>query len=303
MSSAAPLAPADAALRALSPSQLAFLERLPKAELHAHLNGSIPLPLLQELAREYASSAATGDDGDTTSTTTNATATPVAAEILAMVQKLQTGVKLDVIDDFFPIFSAVYALTSTPASLKRATRGVLSHFLDPQPTPVPVPVPASASASTPQVNGNVSGGGGWASVKYIELRTTPRATPHMGFRVYLETVLDEIEARAPDAAALIVCLDRRMTPEIAREVLELALQLRLEGRRVVGVDLCGDPAAVRLCNQSPLPRAVFCQPPPSRSWSWSWGDWGQSMPSRLRRDAQRIFFFFSPLASVFLIGV
>jgi len=291
MSSAAPLAPADAALRALSPSQLAFLERLPKAELHAHLNGSIPLPLLQELAREYVSSAATGDDGDTTTNTTTTT-----AEILARVQHLQTGVELDAIDDFFPIFSAVYALTSTPASLKRATRAILSHFLDPQPTPTPAP----ASASAPQVNGKASdGGGGRAAVKYLELRTTPRATPHMSFRIYLETVLGEVEARAPDAAALIVCLDRRMTPEIAREVLELALQLRREGRRVIGVDLCGDPAAVRLCLCNPLSRA-FCQPP-SRTRSCrvvGWGVFGQSMPSRLRRDAQRNFFnSFWPLCS------
>ena len=229
MSSAA-LPPTDAALRALSPSQLAFLQRLPKAELHAHLNGSIPLPLLQELAREYTSSPATGDDG---ATPTAAAATPMAAEVLAGVQRLQVGVVLDSIGDFFPLFPAIYALTSTPASLKRVTRGVLSHFLDPLPTPVPAP--------TPQVDGNGRDGGGWAAVKYIELRTTPRATPHMSYRVYLETVLDEIEARAPDAASLIVSLDRRMTPEIAREVLELAVQLRREGRRVTGVDLCGDP--------------------------------------------------------------
>jgi adenosine deaminase len=78
-------------------------------------------------------------------------------------------------------------------------------------------------------------------VAYIELRTTPRATPHMSRRVYLETVLDEIEARAPDTSALIVSLDRRMTLDVAREVLELVVQLRREGRRVVGVDLCGDP--------------------------------------------------------------
>jgi len=245
MSSGAPLAPPpDAALRALSLSQLAFLERLPKAELHAHLNGSIPLPLLQELAREYTSSLATGDDGAmTTSTSTAASVTaPVAAEVLAGVQRLQTGLDLDTIDDCFPLFPAIYALTSTPASLKRVTRGVLSHFLDPQPTPAP--------ASAPQVDGRGGGGGGggWAAVKYIELRTTPRATPHMSRRAYLETVLDEIEARAPDAAALIVSLDRRMTPEVAREVLELAVQLRREGRRVVGVDLCGDPK-VCFCNK------------------------------------------------------
>jgi len=199
------VAPADAALRALTPSQLAFIQRLPKAELHAHLNGSIPLPLLQSLAREHTSSApATADDN--------------ADVVLAGIQRLQAAEPFDGIDDFFDLFPAIYLLTSTPASLKRATRAVLSHFLDP---------PTAGSASAP--------------VAYIELRTTPRATPHMSRRVYLETVLDEIEARAPDAAALIVSLDRRMTPDVAREVLALVVQLRREGRRVVGVDLCGDP--------------------------------------------------------------
>lgn len=195
--------PAEAALRALTPSQLAFLERLPKAELHAHLNGSIPLPLLQDLAREY-----TPADGDV--------ASPDTADILATLQRLQAGLDFNSIDDFFNVFPAIYALTSTPASVKRATRAILSHFLD-------------SSSTSP------------AAVVYIELRTTPRETPHMSRRVYLETVLDEIEARSPDAASLIVSLDRGMSPDVAREALELAVQLRREGRRVVGVDLCGDP--------------------------------------------------------------
>ena len=206
MSAAPDPAPADAALRALTPTQLSFLEHLPKAELHAHLNGSIPLPLLQSLAREYASTSTTNTD---------------AADVLAGVQHLQTGVSFNSVADFFTLFPAIYALTSNPTSLKRATRGVLSHFLDP---------PESGSGLL-----------GSAQVTYIELRTTPRAMPHMSRRVYLETVLDEIEARAADAAALIVSLDRRMTPDVAREVLDLAVQLRREGRRVVGVDLCGDP--------------------------------------------------------------
>jgi adenosine deaminase len=195
--------PAEAALRALTPSQLTFLERLPKAELHAHLNGSIPLPLLQDLAREYT------PDADANVET--------ADDILATIQRLQAGVELDALDDFFKLFPAIYALTSTPASVKRVTRAILSHFLD----------PPSSTAS--------------AAVVYIELRTTPRESPHMSRRVYLETVLDEIEARSPDAASLIVSLDRGMSPDVAREVLELAVQLRREGRRVVGVDLCGDP--------------------------------------------------------------
>lgn len=207
--------PVEAALRALTPSQLSFLERLPKAELHAHLNGSIPLPVLQDLAREYTLPS------DDTSLGVE------AADVLENVQRLREGSAFSTIDDFFHLFPAIYALTSTPASLKHVTRAVLSHFLDP--CLLPSSSSSPTSASTP------------AAVVYIELRTTPRETPHMSRRVYLETVLDEIEARSQDAAALIVSLDRRMTPDVAQEVLELAIQLRREGRRIVGVDLCGDP--------------------------------------------------------------
>ncbi|KAH9005876.1 adenosine deaminase-like protein [Lactarius hatsudake] len=203
--------PADAALRLLSPAQLAFLDRLPKAELHAHLNGSIPLPLLQELAQEYLSAPTTA------TANADAPSTPVvAADVVSGLQLLKAGVILDKIDDFFGLFPAIYALTSTPDALRRATRGVLSHFLD----------------------------GASGAVAYIELRTTPRETPGvMTRREYLEAVLDEVEARAPDAAALIVSLDRRMERAVAQEVLVLVMQLRREGRRVVGVDLCGDPKA------------------------------------------------------------
>jgi adenosine deaminase len=150
-----------------------------------------------------------------------------AADVVATVQRLKEGAELSGIDDFFKLFPAIYALTSTPASLKRATRAILSHFLD------PCLLPSSSTSTSTSTS--------TAAVVYIELRTTPRVTPYMSRRVYLETVLDEIEARSPDAAALIVSLDRRMTPDVAREVLELAVQLRREGRRVVGVDLCGDP--------------------------------------------------------------
>lgn len=209
--------PGEAALRALTPSQLSFLERLPKAELHAHLNGSIPLSLLQDLAREY--TPPSDDDA-------GGVGVVEAGEILANVQRLRAGLAFSTIDDFFSLFPAIYALTSTPASLKRVTRATLSHFLDPCLLPS-----SSTSISTSAA----------AAVAYIELRTTPRETPHMSRRVYLETVLDEMETRSPDAAALIVSLDRRMTPDVAQEVLELAIQLRREGRRVVGVDLCGDP--------------------------------------------------------------
>jgi adenosine deaminase len=201
--------PALPALRALSPSQLAFLKALPKAELHAHLNGSIPLPFLEQLAREYTQSPPP----------TTSSAPPLAAQVLTGVRRLQTHEGLDNLYDFFELFPAIHALTSTPANLKRATQAILSHFLDPDPD-------ASVEHGT---------------VAYIELRTTPRETAHMTRQAYLETVLDEIEARPSDVAALIVSLDRAMTPQVAREVINLAVQLRRDGRRVVGVDLCGNP--------------------------------------------------------------
>ena len=90
--------PADAALRLLSPAQLAFLERLPKAELHAHLNGSIPLPVLQELAQEYLSAPSI------TPATGEHDAAPLAAEVLSGLQHLQAGCNLNTIDDFFVLF-------------------------------------------------------------------------------------------------------------------------------------------------------------------------------------------------------
>ncbi|KAG6914374.1 hypothetical protein DXG01_000723 [Tephrocybe rancida] len=45
--------PALATLNALSPYQRSFIRSLPKAELHAHLNGLIPIALLQDLAQEH----------------------------------------------------------------------------------------------------------------------------------------------------------------------------------------------------------------------------------------------------------
>lgn len=188
---------AAAALESLAPEQVEFLQRLPKAELHAHLNGSIPLPLLQELASGHLASDPTAD--------------PTA--IRASIAQLAAGVPLDALGDFFGLFPAIYALTSTPAALARAAHGVLAHFLD-------GPAPQAA---------------------YLELRSGPRATPAMTRRAYVEAVLAEVERYPPERAALIVSLDRRMSADVAAECIEIAVSLRKAGRRVVGVDLCGDP--------------------------------------------------------------
>ncbi|KAI0327303.1 Metallo-dependent hydrolase [Cubamyces sp. BRFM 1775] len=199
------------ALASLTPAQLEFLQKLPKAELHAHLNGSIPFPVLQQLASEFSTSA----DGTTP-------AAPLPDAVRAGIQRLQDGVVLSELHDFFGLFPAIYAITSTPATLRRAARAVLDFFLAPD-----------ADAAN----------GGHPHAAYLELRSTPRETPAMSRRQYVETVLDELEQYPPERAALIVSLDRRMDRAAAAECIECAVSLKKAGRRVVGVDLCGDPMA------------------------------------------------------------
>jgi len=191
------------AIEALTPSQVDFLKVLPKAELHAHLNGSIPLPVLQQLVKEYVPS---GVDSD-----------PALSAIQAGIKKLQDGVVFNHVHEFFPLFPAIYALTSTKEALARATDAVLAEFLEPK-------------------NGEE-----YPQATYLELRSTPRKTIGMTRLEYVETVLGEVEKYRPDQAALIVSVDRRMSKEVADECVEAAITLKKRGRRVVGVDLCGDP--------------------------------------------------------------
>lgn len=185
---------AGGALASLSPSQVVFIGALPKAELHAHLNGCIPLSCLQALARDFDASAHPN----------------LAGSIRETLSMLSSGVKLNEIGDFFGLFPAIYALTSTPNTLRIATRAVLDSFL------------SSVDGIPPQCS-------------YLELRTTPRATPHMARREYLLTVLSEISLW--ENVALIVSVDRRMDVMTAVECVDLAIELRDLGHPIVCVNL------------------------------------------------------------------
>ncbi|TFL06490.1 adenosine deaminase-like protein [Pterulicium gracile] len=189
--------PAAEALASLSPSEISFLECLPKSELHAHLNGSISIKALQELAQSH------GPEGDQT--------------IKSKISEFASGVTLSKIDDFFTLFPAIYALTSSPKPLAIATADVLSSFLG----PVERPNPQS----------------------YLELRSTPRKQPSFdGSRLeYVQTVLSVVELYPATSCAFIVSIDRRMSEEDIKECVDIAIQMKQQGRRVVGLDLCGDP--------------------------------------------------------------
>ncbi|KAG1758462.1 Metallo-dependent hydrolase [Suillus occidentalis] len=192
--------PAAAALASLRPDDVNFLQSLPKAELHAHLNGSIPIKTLLELEQQYSNSSAQ---------------TP---EITDTIEKFKSGIDFNEISDFFSLMTAIYALTTTPEAVETVTRAVLQSFLN----------PTGDGAETSQCT-------------YLELRTTPRATIHMTRERYLTIVLDELETYPATQAALIVSVDRRMNDLDVEECISLAIEMKNRGRRVVGVDVCGDP--------------------------------------------------------------
>lgn len=200
--------PASAALASLSPAQISFIRNLPKAELHAHLNGCIPISVLRQFAKSYDSNSSSLSHQD----------------IAAGLYTLENFDKLLDIHSFFSAFKTIYTLISTREALATATRAVLAQFLE------------SSNADPPECT-------------YLELRTTPRSTPTLSATEYLDTVLSEVERYPPNQAALILSLDRRMpahydetaTAITIEETIATAVQLKKDGRRVVGVDLCGDP--------------------------------------------------------------
>lgn len=79
---------------------------------------------------------------------------------------------------------------------------------------------------------------------YLELRTTPRATPYLSAEEYVSILLDAIAAFEAEQPALHTCLilsvDRRHDLTTASSILDIALR---HPHRIVGIDLCGDPTA------------------------------------------------------------
>ncbi|TQS32630.1 hypothetical protein Golomagni_07049, partial [Golovinomyces magnicellulatus] len=77
-------------------------------------------------------------------------------------------------------------------------------------------------------------------VVYLELRTTPRATPLITVQEYVAAIVEAIAAFSSSKmhTKLILCIDRRHDLQTAENILSLAT-----GDVVVALDLCGDPIA------------------------------------------------------------
>ncbi|KAL7420138.1 hypothetical protein Q5752_005104 [Cryptotrichosporon argae] len=119
---------------------------------------------------------------------------------------------------FFAHFNTyIYRLIDTLPDLATATRAVLSSFAA-------------------------------DGVVHLELRTTPRALGGSSAAASVRAVLAELvrwnAAGGVMRASLILSIDRAKHDLAAAEtIVDLALALRAEGLPVVGLDLCGDPAA------------------------------------------------------------
>ncbi|XP_066272011.1 adenosine deaminase-like protein [Branchiostoma lanceolatum] len=86
------------------------------------------------------------------------------------------------------------------------------------------------------------------SVRYLELRSTPRHVPHTGMTPssYVESILSAIQAckdREDVVVRLLLAIDRRQSVETAMNTVRLAQECALRSHGVVvGIDLSGNPA-------------------------------------------------------------
>ncbi|XP_013190095.2 adenosine deaminase-like protein [Amyelois transitella] len=115
--------------------------------------------------------------------------------------------------DCFQIFSIAHALTITPQALQIATILTLQEFQD-------------------------------DGCCYIELRSTPRDTPYMNKRQYIDAILEGI--RNHDASniisRLIISINRNMLQKESDEIADLAIEyFQKHPELVVGVELSGNP--------------------------------------------------------------
>lgn len=88
---------------------------------------------------------------------------------------------------------------------------------------------------------------------YLELRTTPRVFPGHpnSFQDYLDAVFAAIELNDESdmMVRLILTVNWDFEPEKVKEIAELAIEARLLGRCVVGIDIAGNPQKSLFCTE------------------------------------------------------
>ncbi|GBG32801.1 Adenosine deaminase-like protein [Hondaea fermentalgiana] len=166
----------------------AFVRTLPKAELHAHLHGSVREDTLRALG-------CTG-----------------------FVAQGRT------LEECFALFATIHDAVQDVNAVRRVAEDVVRDFAQ-------------------------------DNVRYLELRSTPRATAHMTKHEYLVTVADAVRtagAKHDVLVRLLVSLDRARDPSDANDSLDVVKALPAHAKAmIVGVDLSGNPTKGRFADFVP----------------------------------------------------
>lgn len=107
------------------------------------------------------------------------------------------------------------------------------------------------------------------NVRYLELRTTPRASPSNGMtkRSHIATVVRAMNSAMDEHCGFIIvrlllAIDRRTDVENAMDTVKMAVEFRDSSKGlVVGVDLSGDPEVLLTPLLGSGPGMVHLHPP------------------------------------------
>lgn len=177
-----------------------FFKKIPKVELHAHINGSISAETIEKLIQRKAACANLNNKVSQWETTIRK----------GDKRSLQEGLAM---------FGIIYQLVDDNSTVFHVTKSVIEDFAE-------------------------------DNVRYLELRSTPRANPKSGMtkQSYVEAVFAAIEEARHTVPSIIVrfimAINRKLGPDDALDTVQLALQYKAKANGLlVGIDLSGDPKA------------------------------------------------------------
>lgn len=195
--------------------QYTIKQRLPKVELHAHLNGSIPLGVLQELADERG--------------------VELSTKFVSSIRHSAAPRPPRTLQDCFDLFAELPAVINDLAALRRITHAALELFAAHH-------VAYLELRSTPKSLLHDFRSPGRLASKRDYLETVIQEIKDFEQAEEERCRENSSQGRLPVVCRLIVAVDRSRSLEEATNNIELAIQLHAsDNSYVVGVDLGGNP--------------------------------------------------------------